>query len=68
MNTKILLVDNEPGIVFIMKSYFEIAGDSFLTAYDGKQALEKAVCQPDIILLDINMPELDGLIVCQRVR
>ena len=68
MNEKILLVDDEPGIVSIMKSYFEMAGYTVFTAHDGKQALQKSACQPDIILLDINMPELDGLTVCQRIR
>lgn len=68
MKEKILLVDDEPGIVAIMKSYFEMEGYMVFTAHDGKQALQKSACQPDIILLDINMPELDGLAVCQRIR
>lgn len=65
---KILLVDDEKGIIAIMKNYFEMSGYQVYTALNGKEAIEKVSCQPDIILLDINMPELDGLTVCQRIR
>jgi DNA-binding response OmpR family regulator len=65
---KILLVDDEKGIVTMMKNYFETLGYHVYSAYDGKEALEKVACQPDIILLDINMPEMDGISVCQRIR
>ncbi|WP_281532121.1 response regulator transcription factor [Anaerocolumna aminovalerica] len=68
MNNKILLVDDEKGIVTMMKSYFEMAGYQVYTAYNGKEALQKISCQPDIILLDINMPEIDGFTLCQRIR
>ena len=68
MNSKILLVDDEKGIVTMMKSYFEMAGYQVYTAYNGKEALQKMACQPDIILLDINMPEIDGFTLCQRIR
>jgi DNA-binding response OmpR family regulator len=65
---KILLVDDEKGIVTMMKNCFEMSGYQVYSAYDGKEALEKISCQPDIILLDINMPEMDGISVCQRIR
>ncbi|MDU6265336.1 MAG: response regulator transcription factor [Anaerocolumna aminovalerica] len=68
MNNKILLVDDEKGIVTMMESYFEMAGYQVYTAYNGKEALQKISCQPDIILLDINMPEIDGFTLCQRIR
>lgn len=68
MKTKILLVDDEKGIVTMMKNYFEASGYQVYSAYDGKEALDKVACQPDIILLDINMPEIDGLSVCQHIR
>jgi DNA-binding response OmpR family regulator len=68
VNNKILLVDDEKGIVTMMKSYFEMAGYQVYTAYNGKEALQKISCQPDIILLDINMPEIDGFTLCQRIR
>ena len=39
-----------------------------LTAYGGKEALEKLANQPDLILLDIQMPDIDGLTLCRRIR
>lgn len=68
MKKKILLADDEAGLVDVMRRYFELEGYEVLTAYDGRQALEKAAWLPDLILLDINMPEVDGLTVCQRIR
>lgn len=68
MATKILLVDDEKGIVTIMKNYFEAAGYTVYTAYNGTEAIQKTSHNPDIILLDINMPEMDGLTVCERIR
>lgn len=65
---KILLVDDEKGVVAMMKSYFETSGYQVLTAYNGAEALRQAVHQPDIILLDINMPGMDGLTVCEKIR
>lgn len=67
MQQKILIVDDEPGIVEMMKSYFEKQYE-VLTACNGKEALLKAVLHPDLILLDINMPDLDGLTICRRIR
>jgi DNA-binding response OmpR family regulator len=68
LKNKILLVDDERGIVTMMKNYFEMSGYQVYSAYNGKEAIEKVACQPDIILLDINMPEMDGISVCQRIR
>lgn len=68
MSGKILVVDDEKGVVAMLKNYFEMAGYQVYAAYNGKEALEKVSCGPDIILLDINMPEIDGLTVCQRIR
>lgn len=65
---KILLVDDEKGVVAMMKNYFEMSGYQVLTACNGGEALKQAAHQPDIILLDINMPGMDGLTVCQRIR
>jgi two-component system, OmpR family, lantibiotic biosynthesis response regulator NisR/SpaR len=68
LSRKILLVDDEKGIVAMMKNYFEMSGYQVYSAFDGKDALEKVACQPDIILLDINMPEMDGISVCRHIR
>lgn len=64
---KLLIVDDETGIVDMIKSYFEPEYD-ILTAYSGREALEKVSARPDLILLDINMPEMDGLTVCRQIR
>lgn len=63
----LLIVDDEPGIVDTMKAYFS-PQYQVLTAYSGGEAIQKAGNQPDLILLDINMPGMDGLAVCQTIR
>lgn len=68
MNEKIMLVDDEKGLVTMMKNYFEMSGYQVIAAYSGKEALKKISFQPDIVLLDINMPDMDGLTVCQNIR
>ena len=67
MPPKILIVDDEPGIVEMLQSYF-VAEYQVLTASSGTEALQKAAANPDLILLDINMPGLDGLSVCRQLR
>lgn len=68
MQYKILVVDDEEDIVLMLKSFFESRNYRVLTALSGKEALKQIEYQPDIILLDINMPQMDGLEVCQRIR
>ena len=68
MREKILLVDDEKGIVDVMKTYFEMSGYQVFAACSGREALQKMSCQPDLILLDINMPDMDGLAVCRAIR
>ena len=68
MNEKIMLVDDEKGVVAVMKNYFEMSGYQIITAYSGQEALKKMSCLPDIVLLDSNMPDMDGLTVCQNIR
>jgi DNA-binding response OmpR family regulator len=65
---KILAVDDEPDILRLLKDYFELQGYLVLLARNGREAIEKASFGPDLILLDINMPEVDGLEVCKRLR
>jgi len=68
MSNKILIVDDEEGIVYMLKKYFELQGYLVYTALSGNEVLSKISCQPDIILLDIAMPEVDGLTICRRLR
>lgn len=68
MGQRILVVDDEEGIVRLLKDYFELQGYEVITAGGGLEALDKISDDPDMILLDINMPDLDGLSVCRRIR
>ena len=67
MRQKLLIVDDEPGIVDMMVSYFSSQYE-VLAAYGGNDALQKLARQPDLILLDINMPDMDGLALCRKIR
>lgn len=51
MNEKLLIVDDEKGIVDVLKSYFEMQSFVVYTAYDGETALKQAACHPDLVLL-----------------
>ena len=66
---KILVVDDEPDILEFLSYNLEKEGFSVETAENGKQALEKAKkSQPDIVLLDVMMPEMDGIEACRTMR
>jgi DNA-binding response OmpR family regulator len=65
----ILVVDDEPPIVELVRFTLEDERIRVLEAADGLQALETALAaRPDLILLDVQMPCLDGLEVCRRLR
>ncbi len=68
MATKILLVDDERDIVEFLQYNLKQEGFEVLTAYDGVQALEKISEKPDLIILDIMMPKLDGYEACRKIR
>lgn len=69
MKTTILIVEDEKKISDIVKFNLEKEGYHTEVAYDGEEALQKVVsCQPDLILLDLMLPKLDGFQVCRKVR
>ncbi|WP_025916380.1 response regulator transcription factor [Herminiimonas sp. CN] len=69
MPHKILIVDDEPNIVISLEFLMQQSGYEVETARDGEEALQKIVSfQPDLVLLDIMLPQLNGFEVCQRIR
>ena len=66
---KILIVDDEIQVCELLKAYLEKDGYEVITALDGKSALEEANrAKPDLILLDLGLPEINGLDVCRTIR
>ena len=66
---KILAVDDEPNILLSLEYILEAEGYEVHTATDGEEALEKArKVLPDLILLDVAMPRMDGYEVCRLLR
>lgn len=63
-----LVVDDERDITEVLAGYFEMQGFFVLKAYTGAQAVDKAQQPLDIILLDVGLPDFDGLEVCARIR
>jgi DNA-binding response OmpR family regulator len=65
----VLVVDDEPKIVELARDYLERAGYRVLSAFDGKAALASARSErPDLLILDLGLPELDGLDVARALR
>lgn len=66
---KILIVDDEVQIVNVITRLLSEAGYEVRKASGGKEAIEKiAEEQPDLVLLDINMPDMDGFEICRKLR
>jgi len=66
---KVMVIDDEPDIVKLVKISLEMANFEVIEAYSGKEALEKVkTTVPDLFLLDIMMPEMNGYEVCQQLK
>lgn len=68
MKQSILIVDDEHEIVSMLSYYFCKCGYTVYTATTGIDALKEAEKNPNIILLDVNMPDMDGFTVCEKIR
>ncbi|QPC47200.1 response regulator transcription factor [Mangrovibacillus cuniculi] len=69
MSKRILVVDDEPSIATLLQYNLEQAGYEVFTAEDGEEGREKALSlEPDLIVLDLMLPKLDGIEVCKQLR
>src|SRR5204863_3178807 len=67
--TTVLIVDDEPNIVQLVRITLEDSRVQVLEAADGTTGLDRAVAfKPDLVLLDVDLPDLSGLEVCRRLR
>lgn len=69
MSGRILIVDDDEALQAMVKDLLSTEGYDILEASDGRRALDRAIGErPDLILLDWNLPEMDGLDVCRAIR
>jgi two-component system alkaline phosphatase synthesis response regulator PhoP len=68
MKRKVMVVDDEKDIVELLSYNLKKEGYDVIVAHDGQQALDKAGARPDLILLDLMMPVLDGFETCRRLK
>jgi two-component system, OmpR family, alkaline phosphatase synthesis response regulator PhoP len=68
MKTKILLVDDEKDIVEFLQYNLILEGFEVITAYNGMEALKMLSKKPDLVILDIMMPQVNGFDVCKKIR
>ena len=68
MNYKILVIDDEQMILDMLRDQLEIEGYQVLTARDAEEAMKRLAAEPNLILLDINMPGMDGIELCEKIR
>ena len=67
--TKILIIDDDPNVLLVLKDRLEMNEYDVLAAYNGKEGLDKAtIHKPDVILLDIMMPTMNGLEMLMLLR
>ena len=66
---KILIIEDDQDIIDLLELHLKDVSTSLVTAIDGEDGLSKAIDEkPDLILLDISLPKMDGIEVCQTIR
>ncbi len=66
---KIMIVEDEAEMIFILKSLLKKEGCNVIVASSGEECLDKLkTTKPDLILLDIKMPDMDGWVVCKKIK
>ena len=66
---KLLLIDDDPNLILLVKDYLEFRGYQVMTAGNGREALSALTdLSPDMIICDVMMPEMDGYSVCQQLK
>ncbi len=69
MTVKVLVVDDEPGILRLVEAKLEMSGFEVVTAGDGEEGVRMALAEkPDVVLLDLTMPKLGGYAAAQRIK
>jgi DNA-binding response OmpR family regulator len=69
MSAKVLVVDDEPRFIRLVEANLSTEGYEVITGVNGQEAVEKVASEePDLLLLDIMMPVLDGFLACERIR
>lgn len=69
MSKKILIIEDEPSIQKIIRAFLEDEGYSVCSAEDGMDGIEKfQTYHPDLVLLDLMLPKMDGFAVCEQIR
>ena len=67
--TKVLVVDDDPSLLKALRIGLTARGDDVLVAHSGAEAINQvALAGPDLVILDLGLPDIDGLEVCRRVR
>src|SRR5438128_12645690 len=69
MASKVLIVEDEQGVVHLLRARLEREGFQVIAAYDGQAGLRAVTeARPDLLILDLTLPGLDGFEICRRIR
>lgn len=68
MKYKILVIDDEKMMCDLLRDHFETEDYHVITAQNSKESMDKLSVKPDIIIMDINMPGMDGISLCKAIR